>query len=234
MNFDTIAAAVEATGLKLRGGLSLNPQDQLPPFPAKVRRTLCCCSGWSARAPGRPLPAVQNGDSQGMPLIPGRAGSSRLWLRDWEPYRCSRSTARPTGHSSAGRRGRTSRPLADRDSDPSRLRARHAYRAALLFAERIDIPPPGVRARPCDTCTDRPCLSACPVGAFTELAYRVDLCISHISSPAGVMCIGEGCRARDACPVGRAFRYPAEQMRFHMEAFRRAHQRPPAGDRGSE
>jgi hypothetical protein len=31
-----------------------------------------------------------------------------------------------------------------------------------------------------------------------------------------------GCRARDACPVGRDHRYPDTQVQFHMAAFARA------------
>jgi hypothetical protein len=98
----------------------------------------------------------------------------------------------------------------------------HAYRAALLFAERIALPERGPRPVPCDTCRDRPCLSACPVGAFSGTGYDVATCAGHISSPAGVLCMEEGCRARDACPVAPEYRYAPEQIRFHMRAFRRA------------
>ena len=109
----------------------------------------------------------------------------------------------------------------------------HGYRAALLLAEMIALPPQEARARPCETCADRPCLSACPVEAFTGTAYRVEACAGHISAPAGAMCMEEGCRARDACPVGRAYRYPPEQIRFHMKAFRRA-RGPVGGNEGWE
>lgn len=98
----------------------------------------------------------------------------------------------------------------------------HAYRAALLFAGRLELPPRVAQPSPCESCADRPCLTACPVGAFTGSGYKVDDCAAHISAPAGVLCMEEGCRARDACPVGRAYRYPAAQIRFHMQAFRRA------------
>lgn len=98
----------------------------------------------------------------------------------------------------------------------------HAYRAAVLFGERIVLPEREQRAIPCDTCTDRPCLLACPVGAFSGKAYKVEACAAHISSPAGALCMEEGCRARDACPVAPGYRYAPEQIRFHMRAFRRA------------
>ena len=30
-----------------------------------------------------------------------------------------------------------------------------------------------------------------------------------------------GCIARNACPVGAEYRYPVEQLRFHMDALAR-------------
>jgi hypothetical protein len=101
----------------------------------------------------------------------------------------------------------------------------HAYRAALLLRETLDLPASAERPSPCESCADRPCLSGCPVGAFTGLHYEVEACAAHISEPGGALCMGEGCRARDACPVGRDYRYSADQIRFHMQAFRRARMR---------
>lgn len=99
----------------------------------------------------------------------------------------------------------------------------HAYRAALAFAVRLDLPRPDPRPRPCDSCADRPCLAACPVGAFDGNRYDVPACISHLAAPPGGSCMSGGCLARSACPVGRAYAYEAEQARFHMRAFRAAH-----------
>jgi hypothetical protein len=99
----------------------------------------------------------------------------------------------------------------------------HAYRGALAFAERLALPPRVERPRPCDSCAGRPCLSACPVDAFSERGYDVPACIGHIGSPAGGPCMGGGCMARRACPVGPAHGYGAAQARFHMAAFLAAH-----------
>ncbi|WP_137391270.1 hypothetical protein [Rhodoligotrophos defluvii] len=101
----------------------------------------------------------------------------------------------------------------------------HAYRAALLFSEPLALPPQGAQVNPCDSCADRPCLSACPVGAFTGHAYRVDACIAHLQTPGGENCFS-GCLARRACPVGRAFTYRPAQARFHMEHFLKARAQP--------
>ena len=98
----------------------------------------------------------------------------------------------------------------------------HAYRGALAFAERLDLPPRDPRPRPCDTCADKPCLTACPVAAFSDDGYDVPVCVAHISSPAGADCMELGCRARRACPVGQEYVYEPAHAAFHMAAFRRA------------
>jgi hypothetical protein len=95
----------------------------------------------------------------------------------------------------------------------------HAYRGALAFAETLVLAPRDPRPRPCDGCADKPCLAACPVGAFTPGGYDVAACAGHIATAAGADCLDLGCRARRACPVGRAHGYRAEQARFHMTAF---------------
>jgi hypothetical protein len=97
-----------------------------------------------------------------------------------------------------------------------------AYRALLAFPEKLDLPPHEAGPHPCESCNDRPCLTACPVSAFTLEGYAVDACAGHISSPAGADCVERGCLARRACPVGREFAYEPRQAAFHMAAFLRA------------
>lgn len=95
----------------------------------------------------------------------------------------------------------------------------HAYRGALAFAHRIELPPPDTRPPPCDTCVDKPCLGTCPVGAFSAKGYDVPACTDHIGGSQGGDCLAGGCLARRACPVGVTYRYAAAQMGFHMRAF---------------
>ncbi|MDH3597807.1 MAG: ferredoxin [Rhodospirillales bacterium] len=95
----------------------------------------------------------------------------------------------------------------------------HAYRGALAFAGEIALPAPGRRPRPCDTCATTPCLTGCPVGAFTTEGYDVVACARHVAAPAGADCLELGCRARRACPVGPERHYHPAQARFHMAAF---------------
>jgi hypothetical protein len=99
----------------------------------------------------------------------------------------------------------------------------HAYRGALAFTDRLDLPPPDTRPSPCETCADQPCLVTCPVGAFAaRTGYDVPACAGHLATAAGADCNDLGCRARRACPAGRAHTYAPAQAAFHMAAFRRA------------
>ena len=106
----------------------------------------------------------------------------------------------------------------------------HAYRGALALAEEIALPPRAERPRPCDDCADKPCLSACPVGAFNPagydvVGYDVAACADHLAAPAGADCMAEACRARRACPVGREYLYRPDQAQFHMVHFLEARRR---------
>ncbi|MGB8818609.1 MAG: ferredoxin, partial [Rhizobiaceae bacterium] len=76
-------------------------------------------------------------------------------------------------------------------------------------------------SHPCDVCLEKPCLSACPVNAFSENGFAVERCRTHIATAEGLTCMSGGCLARRACPVGRQYTYEPEQMRFHMQAFRK-------------
>ena len=99
----------------------------------------------------------------------------------------------------------------------------HAYRGALLFDRMIEeLPLRAGVASPCDTCVGRPCLSNCPVGAFTGMNYDVAACAAHLRADTEPRCVSLGCRARDACPVGVKSRYGESQIRFHMRAFAKA------------
>lgn len=100
----------------------------------------------------------------------------------------------------------------------------HAYRGALALGETLPLPPREERPSPCDVCAGKPCLTACPVTAFTAAGYDAAACAAHVAAPAGrasldLGCLDLGCRSRRACPVGRAYRYPPAQARLHMAAF---------------
>ncbi len=96
----------------------------------------------------------------------------------------------------------------------------HAWRGALLFSRDIALPAPERLASPCLSCADRPCLTTCPVTAFSPTGYDAAGCLAHLDNPAGADCRDLGCRARRACPVGSGWRFSHAQARFHMAGFR--------------
>lgn len=95
----------------------------------------------------------------------------------------------------------------------------HAYRGAIIFAHQNLEQVPVKLMHPCDTCEEKPCLSACPVEAFSSIGYDVEKCRDHLDSEAGQRCLADGCLSRLACPIGTEFQYSADQMQFHMRAF---------------
>lgn len=97
----------------------------------------------------------------------------------------------------------------------------HAWRGALLLSHRLDLPTRDERSNPCDNCHEKPCLSACPVGAMKgDGNYDIPVCVPHIRSSAGASCMSGGCLARRACPVAQDNQYTPEQAAFHMKSFR--------------
>jgi len=95
-----------------------------------------------------------------------------------------------------------------------------SYRGALIFEGHWSLPAPSAHS-PCDQCTDRPCIPACPIGALSDTHfYDVPACKAHIRTPQGTPCMTYGCATRLACPVSQSFNRPTEQTAFHMRAFK--------------
>lgn len=94
-----------------------------------------------------------------------------------------------------------------------------SIRGALEFP--TEFPKVQPKTSPCDTCTDRPCISACPVDALSDAhPYDVPACKAYLDTPSGAQtCMAKGCDVRRACPVSRAFARPERQSAFHMKAF---------------
>lgn len=95
----------------------------------------------------------------------------------------------------------------------------HAYRAALIFAERLHLPTAEAQPSPCVSCKDQPCLNTCPVSAIGGEHLDAPVCAGHLNSGRGDDCLAAACLARRACPIGPDYRYAEAQARFHMAAF---------------
>lgn len=95
----------------------------------------------------------------------------------------------------------------------------HAYRGALLFGTEIGFRETAPRDHPCDTCREKPCLEACPVGAHRTQGFDHAACLAHLGEVAGEACRDGGCFSRNACPVGVEHRYPVTVQEFVMAAF---------------
>lgn len=98
----------------------------------------------------------------------------------------------------------------------------HGYRGAIGLSEHVTHPAFEPQPHPCDHCPDKPCLTTCPASAVTLEQFNVKACRTYLATPAGdATCMQSGCIARNACPVGPAYRYPTEHLRFHMAALSR-------------
>lgn len=92
-----------------------------------------------------------------------------------------------------------------------------SYRGALALPERLDLPPPP--PCPCGSCTEKPCLTACPVGALDNSAYDLAACHGYLNTGPGRDCLARGCGVRRACPVSQSYGRDPVQSAFHMKAF---------------
>jgi len=113
----------------------------------------------------------------------------------------------------------------------------HAYRFALAFSQSLDInefievdewqAEERLKAEAADLCLlcvkqsgdKTPCLTSCPVDAFTGSEYRVMDCVGFLDQQPRHECNQQGCRARRTCPVGAEYHYDEQHARFHMRQF---------------
>lgn len=103
-----------------------------------------------------------------------------------------------------------------------------AYRALLWTEAEGGLAPtqPAALDSPCLSCADTPCVRACPAQALAPLSPSGWLpggtgaggsswpaCRDHRLAPDSVC--RDRCQAREACPVGPAFRYSEAQTAYH-------------------
>jgi hypothetical protein len=219
----TIAAALDLHGLTLRGGFNFAPGEEAPVglsgAPAKAvllvgqlgREAWAPFQAWRAKQPpGLPNPL----DTWSRAVIGEAAkqvGARAVGPND-KPYQ-------PFQRWAMRAEGLKPSPLGILMHPAYGLW--HAYRGALLFDRAIPIEAPREAIHLCDLCVGKPCLNACPVGAYSVEGFAYADCQSHLKTREGQACMSAGCFARNACPVGAGFRYSAEQQAFHMQSFAR-------------
>jgi len=96
----------------------------------------------------------------------------------------------------------------------------YAYRTAFLTALDLPLTEYPATESPCDSCHDKPCLSACPVGAVRAVdPFDIQKC-ADFRVMADSIC-QDRCLARLACPVAPEHRYELEQTQYH---YRRSYE----------
>jgi epoxyqueuosine reductase len=89
-----------------------------------------------------------------------------------------------------------------------------AYRVVVATNTRFLLSETAESESPCESCIDKPCVSACPVGAVRATAgFDLETCLQERlrpQSPCRYQCL-----ARLACPVGTRHQYSKDQIRYH-------------------
>jgi hypothetical protein len=86
----------------------------------------------------------------------------------------------------------------------------YAYRAAVLADTAFEPTRPVESASPCDSCSDKPCIAACPAGAMDGGRFDMRTCAAYRMQDES-RC-RDTCVARISCPVGSVHRYTDEQI----------------------
>jgi hypothetical protein len=220
MNLEGLAADLRACGLMLRGGFHPAPADGVPSLAGDRRAATVLLVGNA----GRDLwPAFRAASEFGsgpeslnrwtrriLDRIADGIGAVALYPFEGPPYLPFQRWAQRADAVHPSPVGMLIHPD---------FGLWHAYRGALVLDRALDLPRADRRPSPCETCRDRPCLTACPVDAFGADGYDVAACAGHVGGPAGTACRTRGCRARRACPVGRGCSYLPAHAAFHMAAF---------------
>lgn len=220
---EKIAAALASHGLIPRGGFNFTASDAAPASPsgASAKSVLLIgnagaaywphFSRWRAGHPAGLANPLDSWSRQIIEAVAGDVGARAVFPSD-TPYL-------PFQQWAMRAEGTKSSPLGILMHPEYGLW--HAYRGALLFDVELTVGEPRAQNHLCDACVGKPCLKACPVGAYSAAGFAYQDCLAHVCGPDGAACGETGCLDRNACPYGTAYRYPAEVQAFHMAAFMR-------------
>jgi hypothetical protein len=218
-----VDAALALNGLMLRGALLLSPGETAPPGPSGSPAKTVALVGQAGDAPWPHFAAWRAGQPAGL------ADPLDSWSRQVIGEVAARFSARAVSPSDKPYLPFQQWAMRAEGLKPSPLGILmhpefglwHAYRGALLFEADIAGAPPDTVIHLCDLCPGKPCLKACPVGAYSGQGFARQACLDHVRAPQGEPCRSAGCRDRNACPYGVAYRYRPEAQAFHMAAFMR-------------
>ena len=216
-SYRDLASAIEPTGMVARGGFAVGPDDPVPVLADGRRPATVVIVGnvggtmWPIfRAEERDEPdPLDAWTRRRLRPIAERFGAEFVHPSDepFQPFQRWAQRASDVWQSPIG--------LLVHPTDG----LWHALRGAFLFADPVEgLPPTGVATSPCIGC-DAPCLTTCPVDAFTADGYDHVSCREHVRSGDEPECLEAGCAARRACPVAADGSYGPDQMHFHMRAF---------------
>ena len=89
-----------------------------------------------------------------------------------------------------------------------------AYRTAMLVSEKLPLTEYAQAEEVCERCIDKPCQSACPVGAVREIGnFDLNACINYRTTENSPC--ADKCLARLACPVGKEYFYQPDHLAHH-------------------
>ncbi len=220
-NLDPVYAAARRYGLIARGGFAVDAEDDVPAVGGRAAAYLVLFGNagsamWAAFSrsdeyrDNRPHPLNRWSERIGIALAEDFSARA-LFPFGGPPHRPFLRWGKKAEALQNSRLGMLIHP---------RFGLWHAYRFALAFPQSVDAPAAAATAESiCRQCKPKPCLSACPVNAFSEAGYDVQACYRYLESNPDSKCMGEGCQARAACPQGAGYRYEAPHAAFHMRAF---------------
>jgi hypothetical protein len=215
--YQAIADAVVRHGLALRGGFAPAPPDGVPDLAPGQRTVTVLMIANTGGAMWRAFEAARRDEQNPLDAWVARVigplaaehGARAVYPYDTPPLPFQRWAQRawPLHLSPLGL-------LID-----AKFGLWHALRAALLFDCAVAVPPIAPAAAPCATCETKPCLSACPVSAFSAQGFDYKGCRAHLATAEGDDCVIGGCKARAACPVGAHHIYSPAQVRYHSRSY---------------
>lgn len=92
-----------------------------------------------------------------------------------------------------------------------------SYRGAIFLSEKLALADPA--PNPCDTCADKPCLTACPPRAISNTGYDLPRCHTFLDTNEGERCRSQGCEVRRSCPLAQNYPRIDAQSAYHMKVF---------------